>query len=97
MLQDGCNLKDDNIGTINKLEAVLTETGYLSKIKPSTVFAIALITLTAVGMIFGLILVTFKDSDTDKDYSSLGFGNIIRSKFFFIFTYPDLFRIHLTF
>lgn len=84
MLQDECNLKDDNNGTIDELEAVLTETGYLSKIKSSTVFAIAFITLTAVGMILGLILVTFKDSDTDKDYSSLGFGNIIRSKFFFL-------------
>ena len=88
MLQDECNLKDDNNGTINELEAVLTETGYLSKIKSSTVFTIALITLTAVGMIFGLVLVTLKDSDTDKDYSSLGFGNIIRSKFFFYLYIP---------
>ena len=92
-LQDDCNLKDNEYGTINELEAVLTATGYLSKLKSSTVFVIALIILTAVGTIFGSFLVTFKDSDTDKGYTTLGFGNILTSTFLSYFN--SLFHLNL--
>ena len=75
----------------------MTETGYLSKINSSTVFAIALIILTAVGTIFGSFLVTFKNSDTDKGYTSLGFGNVLTSKFLSYFNFlKRVFKFWLT-
>ena len=71
----------------------MTETGYLSKINSSTVFAIALIILMAVGTIFGSFLVTFKNSDTDKGYTSLGFGNVLTGKVLSYFN--SLFHLNL--
>ena len=70
-------------GTNNKFETVIAETNYPSKRKSSIVFIIALITLMAVGIIVGIFIATSEDSNTDTDYLSLRFGNIITSKLLF--------------